>query len=205
MSLASAAMLMISLAVSADPVLNDYSTAIVGSFTSAAQSREDERYDAVEAEVVRIWPDRTDGIWIYQEQAIVGGAGAPQGASKNRPYFQRIGHIRRLPDGRLRRDNYVLKDPRRFVGLGRLQGTPEPRFEDLGSAGCHNIIERVAQGHYVGRTEGCRNSYKGAVTMTSIAITTPERYLNWDRGFDAAGKRLWGPESGGYVFDKLKR
>jgi hypothetical protein len=159
----------------------------------------------VEAEVVRIWPGRTDGIWFYQEQAIIGGAGAPPNASKTRPYFQRVGQVRRLPDGSIRRDNYVLKDPARFVGLGRVAGVAKPKFEDLGPAGCHNIIERVTKGHYVGRTDGCRNSYKGAVKMTSIAITAPDRYINWDRGFDPAGKRLWGPEAGGYIFDKRKR
>jgi hypothetical protein len=110
-----------------------------------------------------------------------------------------------MPDGRLRRDNYVLKDPARFIGLGRRSGIREPQAADLGAAGCHNLVEPVSAGYFIARTEGCRNGYKGAVTMTSIAISTPDRYVNWDRGFDGAGNRVWGPESGGYIFERVKR
>jgi hypothetical protein len=188
-----------------ESTLDDYAEAVMGSFSSARQAQQDRSYDVAEAEVVRIWPQRTDGVWLYQEQAILAGRGAAAGASKEKPYFQRIGHVYRLSDGRLRRDNYVLKDPARFVGLGRLNGVKEPQAADLGAAGCHNIIEPVSAGHFIARTEGCRNGYKGAVTMTSIAISTPDRYVNWDRGFDGAGNRVWGPEGGGYIFDRVKR
>jgi hypothetical protein len=188
-----------------DKLLENYARAVIGSFSSVRQAREDRRYDVAEAEVVRIWPQRTDGIWLYQEQAILGGQGAAAGASKEMPYFQRIGHVYRLPDGRLRRDNYVLKDPARFVGLGRRSGVKEPQAADLGTAGCHNIVEPVSAGYFIARTESCRNGYKGAVTMTSLAISTPDRYVNWDRGFDGAGNRVWGPEGGGYIFERVKR
>jgi hypothetical protein len=190
---------------SGDELLLDYQSLIVGSFSSAEQSAQDARYDVAEAEVVRIWAERSDGLWFYQEQAIVGGKGAPTPAFKDRPYFQRVAHVYRLADGELRRDNYLLKDPGRFVGLGRRAGVAAPMQQDLGPAGCHNLIQRVARGHFISRTDGCRNGYKGAATMSSIAISTPERYINWDRGFDASGKLVWGPEAGGYVFDRKAR
>jgi hypothetical protein len=185
--------------------LEEYAATATGSFSSARQASADKRYDVAEAEVVRIWRDRTDGVWLYQEQAIIAGAGSAARASKEKPYFQRIGHIHRLADGSLRRDNYVLKEPARFIGLGRRQGVAEPARADLGAAGCHNLIERVGSGHFFARTENCRNGYKGASTMTSLAVSTPERHVNWDRGFDAAGKHVWGPQAGGYVFDRVKR
>jgi hypothetical protein len=188
-----------------DGELAHYAKVAVGSFSSAQQSARDPRYDAVEAEVVRIWPERNDGLWLYQEQAIVGGAGDAPGRSKAQPYFQRVGHVYLLPDGRLRRDNYTLREPVRFVGFGRLPGAREPRFEDLGPAGCYNLIEKAAEGHYVGRVDQCRNSYKGAATMTSLAISAHDRYVNWDRGFDVAGNLVWGPAEGGYIFDRVKR
>jgi hypothetical protein len=31
---------------------------------------------------------------------------------------------------------------------------------------------------------------------SDFAISTPERHVNRERGFDAAGKRVWGPEAG---------
>jgi hypothetical protein len=185
--------------------LEEYAATVTGRFSSAGQASADKRYDVAEAEVVRIWRGRTDGVWLYQEQAILGGAGAPPGASKDKPYFQRIGHVYVTPDGSLRRDNYVLKEPARFVGLGRRRGLLEPRQEDLGAPGCHNVVERVGQGHFVSRTEGCPNRYKGAAMMKSIAISTPERLVNWDRGFDSTGKLVWGPEAGGYMFERVRR
>jgi hypothetical protein len=187
---------------SGDELLLDYGATAVGSFSSAEQSAQDGRYDVADAVVVRIWPERKDGLWLYQEQAIVGGKGAPAPASKDKPYFQRVAHVYRLPGGELRRDNYVLKEPARFVGLGRRPAVAAPMQQDLGPAGCHNLVQRVARGHFISRTDGCRNGYKGAVTMSSIAISTPDRYINWDRGFDASGKLVWGPEAGGYVFDR---
>ncbi|MFN3945113.1 MAG: chromophore lyase CpcT/CpeT [Allosphingosinicella sp.] len=190
-------------AAAPDPLLDDYARVAVGAFSSAAQARDDRRYDEVEARVVRLWPDRTDGLWLYQEQAIVGGSGAPPRASRDRPYFQRIGHVYRLPDGRLRRDNYVLAEPARFVGYGRRGDVAAPTPADLGPAGCHNVIERVAAGHFIARTEDCANSHRGAAYMIGLAIKTADVSVNWDRGFTADGSRVWGPEEGGYIFRRI--
>jgi hypothetical protein len=198
-------LLLIGSVASSDELLVDYGATVVGSFSSADQSAQDERYDVAEAEIVPIWRERKDGLWFYQEQAILAGKGAPAIATKERPYFQRVAHVYRLPSGELRRDNYALREPHRFTGFGRRAGMAPPTQQDLGPAGCHNIIQRVARAHFISRTEGCRNGYKGAASMTSIAISTPERYINWDRGFDASGKRVWGPEAGGYVFDRKTR
>lgn len=187
-----------------DPVLTAYATTSVGVFSTIAQHRADPRYDEAEAVIARIWPDRTDGIWMYQEQAVITRPGVTPAEARHTPYFQRIAHIVRLPDGRLRRDNMVIKNPARFVGLGRpgYYG-PLPGPDDLGAAGCHNIITPIATGHFTATTENCANSYRGAATMLSLAIISPDTYANWDRGFDAAGARVWGPDAGGYIFRRL--
>ncbi len=196
-------------ATAPDPLLRAYVTTSVGSFTTAAQHDADPRYDVAEAVIAAIWPGSTDGVWLYQEQAIInrmGADGKPTAAeiARSKPYFQRIGHITRLPDGSLRRENHVILTPARFVGLGRPgYSGPLPTPADLGEAGCHNIITPVAAGHFTATTQNCRNSYRGAVTMLSLAVTTPDTYANWDRGFDANGARVWGPADGGYIFRKL--
>ena len=61
----------------------------------------------------------------------------------------------------------------------------------------------MAAGHWIGRTESCANNYKGAAFMQSLSIAEHDLYANWDRGFDAAGNRVWGPANGGYVFRRL--
>jgi hypothetical protein len=42
---------------------------MLGSFSSAEQARNDTDYFDIELEMARIWRPRTDGIWVYVEQA----------------------------------------------------------------------------------------------------------------------------------------
>lgn len=200
-------MLILALALQAaalPPILDDYARTATGEFSSAAQHAADRRYDVVEARIVRIWPERTDGLWLYQEQAIVGVAeGPPPGRS--RPYFQFVARVVPLGDGTLRRDNFRVRDGAKWLGItagdARLASLSDA---DLMPASCHNRIERVAAGHWTGRTESCANSYRGAAYMESRSLATADRYVNWDRGFDAAGSRVWGPADGGYIFVRTK-
>ncbi len=182
------------------PLVEDYARHATGRFSSAAQHARDPAYDIVEARIVRIWPERTDGLWLYQEQTILTG---PQAAPR-RPYFQRVGHVQVQPDGTVRRDNYPLRDPLRFVGLGQPgSGAVAPTPADLGPAGCHNVLAFVSPGFWTGRVEACANSWRGAARLESLSILTPRQFVNWDRGLDAAGGHVWGPRGGGYVFDRL--
>lgn len=189
----------------ADPLLDAYVTSSVGGFSTAAQHAADPRIDVAEAQIARLWPESTDGIWVYHEQALVNRPGMTEAAARAAPYFQRIGHIVRRPDGSLWRDNHSIKDAKRFVGLGQPgYAGPRPTRADLGEAGCANIITSVAAGHFTATTSGCANTYRGAASMRSLAIITPDTYANWDRGFDAAGGRVWGPVDGGYIFRRIR-
>jgi hypothetical protein len=191
------ALLAAAAAATADPALAEYARIAPGVYSTAGQHAADPRYDIVEAHVTRIWPERTDGVWLYQEQAILNRAGMRPDEARAAPYFQRVARIARTADGGLRRDNYVLTD------ATAVAGKPEaitPAM--LGPAGCHNILERVAAGYWTARTEGCANGYKGAVEMRSQSVQTDTVYANWDRGFDASGAPVWGPADGGYVFVK---
>lgn len=189
-------------AAAAEPSLaEDYAATAQGTFSSEAQHRADPRYDWAEARVVRIWPERTDGVWLYQEQAIVNTPGLSPEAARQRPYFQFVARVTQLASGVLRRDNFRAKDGAAWLGmtagdarLARL--TPA----DLAPPSCHNRLEKVSTGVFTGRTESCANSYKGAAWMQSLSVTMADVYVNWDRGFDRDGNRLWGPEAGGYVF-----
>lgn len=197
--------LLVATPAAADPMLDAYVVASVGSFSTAAQHAADARYDVAEAHVARIWPDDADGIWVYHEQALVDRPGMTRAAARAAPYFQRIGHVVRRPDGSLWRDNYAIRNPGRFVGLGQPRyAGPQPTLADLGDVGCANIITPVAAGHFTATTQGCANHYRGAVSMLSLAIIAPDTYANWDRGFDAGGARVWGPAEGGYLFRRVR-
>jgi hypothetical protein len=191
-------------AIAAPSLADDYAAVAVGRFSSQAQHRADASYDWAEARVIRIWPDRTDGIWLYHEQAIISVAGLTPDQARARPYFQFVARINSLAPGVLRRENFRLKDPAAWRGLqagdARL-ATLSPT--DLGAASCHNRLDVVSRSTFIGRTESCANNWRGAVRLDSVSITSPDAYVNWDRGFDAAGNRVWGPANGGYEFRRV--
>ncbi len=182
-----------------------YAAAVIGRFSSAAQHAADPRYDVVEARISRIWPERTDGIWLYQEQAIVNQPGMTGDQARQRPYFQFVARIAPLENGVLRRDNYRVADGAKWRGMtsgdARLASlTPA----DLAPPSCHNRIELVSRGHFVSQTESCANAYRGAAMMVSRSLTTPTRFVNWDRGLAADGAHVWGPRAGGYIFERVE-
>ena len=188
-----------------DPAV-EYTATAAGQFSSVAQHRANPAYDEIEARIVRIWPERSDGVWLYQEQAIVAAPGMamPPTEARRHPYFQFVARIVVLAPGVLRRDNCRVRDGAAWLALQ----PGDPRLAKLTPAdllppSCHNRLERISAGRYIGRTESCANAYKGAASMQSVSITTPDEYVNWDRGFDAAGQRLWGPAAGGYIFRRI--
>ncbi|ANY21132.1 Chromophore lyase CpcT/CpeT [Tsuneonella dongtanensis] len=185
-----------------DPAL-DYAQAAVGVFSSEEQHRADPRYDWAEARVVRIWPDRTDGVWLYQQQAIINQEGRTPDEARARPYFQFVARVRANEPGVLRRDNYRVRDGAKWLNIEEAADAAGLSPADLAPPSCHNRLEKVAIGTYTGRTESCENGYKGAARMQSLSITTVDAYINWDRGFDPAGGLVWGPASGGYVFKRI--
>lgn len=178
--------------------LRDY---MVGSFSSAKQSaRDPENYRDIRLEMVQIWPDRTDGTWLYVEQAVA--------SSLDKPYRQRIYRLSQNPDHTFRSDVYTLPEPAlRFAGAWQ---NPEKlaglRPEQLSlKDGCaitltwHNCKE-IFTGSTTGA--GCESSLQGAAYASSEASISPFGMITWDRGFDAAGNQVWGATQGGYIFVK---
>ena len=181
----------------------DESTAMTaGSFTTIEQAQRDTRYGVAEAEIVRIWPDRKDGHWFYQEQALLGEtAAAIDPAMKEKPYFARVIHSVEVSPGVVMRAVHRLKDPSAAKGAWKskapLAGLSET---DLMPSECTIRVERVAEKMWRSTSEKCPNAYKGAAYAQSLGIATEGRYANWDRGFDKDGALVWGPASGGYIF-----
>ncbi|MEM7568669.1 MAG: chromophore lyase CpcT/CpeT [Pseudomonadota bacterium] len=187
-------------------LVQEFAAIQAGSFTTAEQAATEPGYAVVEAEVVRIWPERNDGLWMYQEQAILAAGEKLYKDGKSKPYFQRVFRLLQMDDGRLVRENYELKDPAAVVGAytsPKQMNALSP--EDLVLGGCANQIERVASGYWRAHIHTCPNTYRGATHMTSKSVYTPDTLANWDRGFDAAGNVVWGPTSGGYIFKRKTR
>lgn len=186
--------------------LDELTAMTVGSFSTIAQAREDGRYGVAEAEIVRVWPDRTDGVWLYQEQALIGESAARRDrAMKARPYFQRVVHSVETAPGIVTRFVHKLKEPQRALGAWKskapLAGLSP---DDLMESECAITVERIAAKMWRSASEKCPNAYKGAAYAFSLGIVTDGQYANWDRGFTAEGKHVWGPATGGYIFKRVK-
>lgn len=180
----------------------EYAQLLIGSFSSEAQARADARYDVVEARVVRIWPERTDGVWLYQEQALLGPASAIDEGARARPYFQRVVHLETIGPGAVRGTSHRSTNAASIVGAWR---TPSRiAAAQLGEAICAGTAERIAVGFWLASNPDCPNTYRGAVRASSDALRTADAYANWDRGWNAEGVQVWGPTSGGYIFERMR-
>lgn len=188
---------------SAAPAFHDELTNLtVGSFSTLQHAKENSGYGVAEAEVIQIWHDRGDGVWFYQEQALLGeSADAIDPANKSAPYFVRVIKSTEIESGVVRRSIHKLinpevargawRDPAQFNGVS---------VDDLEPSECAITVTRIANKFWRSESEKCPNAYKGAVYAVSLGIVTDDGYANWDRGFSSDGEVVWGPTLGGYVF-----
>lgn len=179
-----------------DAQIEELAAWMTGSFSSSAQALSDpDNFFDIRLEMVPIWENRSDGPWLYIEQAA--------GTALDRPYRQRI--YRLSADGEaIRSDVYTLPgDPLAYAGAWQ---SPE-RFQDFGPEdlalreGC-SIYLTPLHGIYAGSTQGtgCASSLADAAYATSIVSIASDVLESWDRGFNAAGEQVWGAEKSAYAF-----
>ena len=175
--------------------LADYMT---GFFSSLEQSLANPEYFDIHLHMVRIWPDRQPGYWLYVEQAVAG---------KN-PYRQRVYHVSEPSPRQFVSKVYELQNPETFVDAW----TDPSRFDTLtpdsliDRTGCSIYLVRNPDGSFSGSTRDrdCLSEMRGATWASSDVRITADQLVSWDRGFDDAGNQVWGAVKGGYVFDKLE-
>ena len=167
-----------------------------GSFSSAAQAAEDEDFFDIRLEVIRIWPDRKDAIWLYVEQAAA--------SNLERPYRQRVYQLLRHEDGKLESRIYAIQEPLRFAGARgnpqRLAALTEKAITER--KGCAVFLKSMGDGSFAGETgkKSCHSELRGASYATSEVVLKQDHMVSWDQGWDAQGKQVWGATKGGYVF-----
>jgi CpeT/CpcT family (DUF1001) len=182
------------------PELTELCDWMTGSFSSAAQAVSDpEGYFDIRLEMVRIWPLRTDGIWLYVEQAAAD--------SLDKPYRQRVYQVFETQPGTYASVVYLVPgEALRFAG-----GFADPSLlADLRPAelelrtGCGVFLVR-SEGAFAGSTGvgTCPSSLRGAAYATSDITIAADVLTSWDRGYDFRGVQVWGATKGPYVFDKV--
>jgi len=172
---------------------------MAGIYSSAAQAAKDSaNYKAVVLHMSPIWRDRTDGRWLYVEQAMAD--------AQDKPYRQRI-YCLKDHGGEVQSLVYELpgdalawagawSEPNRMNQLMPSLLTPRE--------GCSVFLKRRDDGAWTGGTkaQACESSLRGAAWASSEVTLTRDRIESWDRGFDASGKQVWGATQGAYVFMK---
>ena len=186
-------------AVTTTDVARDAAAWLAGHYSSAAQAAADPTFFDVRLHIVPIWTDRTDGPWMYVEQAMAD--------AQDKPYRQRIYRIIPLPQGRAESVIYELPgDPLLWAGAWR----DASRFNALDPGiivarpGCSVVLASAGPGALKGSTNGadCGSALRGAAYATSEVTVTAAELTSWDRGFDATGKQVWGSVTGPYRFVK---
>jgi hypothetical protein len=182
-------------------IAEEYASVVVGSFTSAEQSSMSEGYGTVENETRRIWPERTDGVWLYSENAWMGDTPSEVDPSaKDTPYFQSITRIYPAGPGMVLTEAYGVAD--RGAAKGGWRNPEAFKPEWLGEKNCSGQLERVAHGYWMGAFS-CINTFRGASYLRSKRVRTPDSYANWDAGIAADGSHVWGPARAGYIFKRV--
>jgi CpeT protein len=183
-----------------DAELEKLKSWMTGSFSSQEQSVADTNYFDIRLEMIQIWENRKDGVWLYVEQAVAW--------SLDKPYRQRVYHLTKNVDGSFSSGVYSFDNPLRFAGVWKEnQPLVELTLDSLiERTGCSIILE-LKEGIFEGSTveKRCTSQLRGASYATSEVRIEEEYLTSWDRGFDKNGNQVWGAVSGPYIFKKLKK
>ena len=180
-----------------DKELESLARLMQGSFSSADHAKRDSSYYSISLKIIPVWEQRTDGIWMYIEQALA--------SNLDKPYRQRVYHLSRTADEQFESAVYTINNPLRFAGKPELLINLSPDSLTL-REGCSVFITKRGKNHYTGKTgnQSCPSELRGAAYASSEVEITRKVLISWDRGFDSDGKQVWGAEKGGYEFKKLK-
>lgn len=181
--------------------LTEVKDLMTGFFSTKNQWQEDTAYFYITLCMQPLWPESAPGYWLYVEQAAF--------AAPDRPYRQRVYHLFLHPnDDVIVSKVYEMVDPAYFVGACHDRGlldllTPEMLME---RPGCELLLTRTADKVFAGATlpGACLSGWRGAAWVSSDVTITPDGLITWDRGWNEQGVQVWGPEDGGYRFDRIK-
>ncbi|MFN3939861.1 MAG: chromophore lyase CpcT/CpeT [Chitinophagales bacterium] len=170
-----------------------------GSFSSNQQSVMDSDYYDIRLHMVPIWEERTDGFWLYVEQALA--------SIQEKPYRQRIYKVHVLHNTTFESVVYEMNEPLQYAGAWNDRSKLDKLSPDnlILREGCSIILHWNDAGFFEGKTADntCPSNLRGAAYATSEVKIYGDTLISWDRGFDTNGKQVWGAEKGGYIFNKV--
>jgi hypothetical protein len=134
-------------------------------------------------------------VFLYQEQAL--------SQKLTAPYRQRFLQISPSTDGEtVESMAFKPATPETLIGLcDRPEAKRLVQQSQLGERACSVFLKPSGE-NYVGETppEGCPTNVRGAVRITNTIVLHKAGMDTLDRGFDAAGNRVWGAKDQPYQF-----
>ena len=184
------------------PVVNQFADLLLGTFDSSAQSIDNSDYLDVTVQhcsvtVTDLPSAVSSGRFLALRQSV---------STSANPYRVRILRIfaGESPD-MVRVSSFATV---RGLNVADLCFKPKEErtisFNILDEEKC-TTQARLQDGRFTGGTtgEGCPSSRSGAVRMTSELTLTQQGMTTWDRGWNAQGQLVWGPETGPYTFERV--
>jgi len=174
---------------------------MTGSFSSLEQALDDSSFFDIRLEMVPIWKERSDGYWLYVEQAVA--------SHLSRPYRQRVYFLQQLGDTAFESIIYEMPEPEKYANQWRTEKPLGDLTPDslIVREGCSIIIQCEGDSVFVGSTveDNCKSNYRGASYATSEVRITSNTLYSWDRGFDSTDTQIWGAAGSGYIFNKITK
>ena len=172
--------------------------AMAGDYSSTAQASGDADFDDITLRMVPVFQKRTDGHWLYVEQAMAN--------DQMQPYRQRVYHLYLADDSTVATQVYEIRDPSRFAGAWAdiRKRSALTLYDLVDRPGCVILLRKQSDSTWAGGTSGksCRSTVEGSSYATSEVTLYPEKLVTWDRGWNAADQQVWGAVKGGYEYVK---
>lgn len=169
-----------------------------GSFSSAAQAKADDSFESTTLKIVQIWPDVTNGAWVYAEEFL--------NDEIETTVNQRVFFLSEINDSEFSIDEYELPNKLKYVGAWEDPNRfSEIRVFDLKfKNGCTFFIFYDGF-QYSGQTNtgSCKNEVDGAAYSTSVIMVVADEINLWDRGYNESNQLVWGTDAGPKVYKKL--
>lgn len=180
--------------------LSDIREMMVGTFST--ENMEDTSYYHIVLCMEPVFQNTPDGYYLYVEQALY--------SRKESPYRQRVYHLSLSKNAQhVISKVFEIENPERFIGgCDDKKILADLNMNDLiERPGCELLLTRSSHGFFEGKTPKgkCISDFRGASYVTSDAYIDQEKIITWDRGWNDKDEHVWGPEKGGYVFEKTGR
>lgn len=180
-------------------IVVDFYNQLQGEYSSEIQSKKDTSYFNIYLAMYPIWENRTDGKWLYVEQAMA--------SKREKPYRQRIYQIKKGENNEVISVIYTFENPLEYANAHQNKELLQKlTFDKITSkVGCEVYMKPTKNGFEGGtKGQGCASNLRGASYTTTEIKLEKDKLISWDRGFFMDGKQAWGAEKGGYIFIKHK-